>query len=64
MEETLSKTSFTEESYSSFLKDRSFVTNHVERDKTATVFFDIIEKADLSQNENGMELISFLKSRI
>ena len=63
MRETLSETSFTEESYLSFLENRSFATNHIERDKT-TAFFGIIEKTDLSQNENGNELINFLKSRI
>ncbi|GBU24742.1 hypothetical protein R83H12_01377 [Fibrobacteria bacterium R8-3-H12] len=64
MIEALSKTSFTEESYLSFLENRAFAINHVERDKVTTTFFDTIEKTDFSQNEEGKELINFLKSRI
>jgi hypothetical protein len=62
--EALSKTSFTKESYSSFLENRPFAINHIERDKGTTTFFDTIEKTDLSQNKEGKELINFLKSRI
>jgi len=64
MIEALSKTSFTKESYSSFLEDRYFAINHIERDKATTTFFDTIEKTDLSQKEEGKDLINFLKSRI
>jgi len=62
--EALSETFFTKESYSSFLESRSFAANHIERDKATTTFFETIEKTDLSQNEEGRELINFLKSRI
>jgi len=59
MEDTL----FTKESYASFLKDRIFVTNCVERSASDT-FFGIIEKADLTEDEDGKRLVNFLKSRI
>ncbi len=64
MIEALSKTSFTKESYSSFLENRTFAINHIERNKATTTFFDTIEKTDLSQNEEGKDFIDFLKSRI
>ena len=59
MEDTL----FSEESYASFLKDRAFVTNCIERN-TSETFFGIIDKTNLAEDEDGKKLVNFLKSRI
>jgi hypothetical protein len=59
MENTL----FTKESYASFLKDRIFVNNCIERSASET-FFGIIDKTDLAEDEDGKKLVDFLKSRI
>jgi hypothetical protein len=45
------------------MEDRPFVTNHIERNE-AESFFDIVNKADLSKDEEGRNIVNFLKSRV
>jgi len=54
---------FTKESYASFLKDRVLINNCIERSASET-FFGIIDKTDITEEEDGKKLVNFLKTRI